>query len=293
MAIHKTLPTGRSINALSLVAKAGMDEAERLSREVADWLRAHGAAARCFLSPADTLPESLGDERDLILVFGGDGTMVSVGRRTLGLGIPLAGVNFGKVGFLTELSPAAWQSPLEHALRHGVRVEPRMTLRWRHVRGGVCLRQGEVVNDVTLTRGKVARLIPLELGINRKSFVALRSDGLVLSTPTGSSGYAGSAGGPLLHPAVNAYIVVPICPYLCGFHPLVLRPECVVSVRVLDASTDVILTLDGQEAHAMRDDDRLEAWGEPARFLMADFGRNSYFDRLKQVGFVQEYKAPS
>jgi NAD+ kinase len=291
--MSKTSPPARPIQAVTLVAKAGMDGAERLSLEVADWLRAQGVATRRHLSPVDILPDCLGEERDLLLVFGGDGTMVSVGRRTLGLGIPVAGVNFGKVGFLTELSPGGWQSPLEHALRHGLRVEPRMTLRWKLARDGACPLQGEVVNDVTITRGKVARLIPLELGINGKDFAALRSDGLILSTPTGSSGYAGSAGGPLLHPAVNAHIIVPICPYLCGFHPLVLRPETVVSVRVLDISTDVFLTLDGQQAYALHAEDRLEAWGEPARFFMADFGRKSYFDRLKQVGFVQESKIHS
>jgi NAD+ kinase len=167
-----------------------------------------------------------------------------------------------------------------------------MTLRWRLTCQGGVLREGEVVNDVVVTRGKVARLTHLGLEINNRPFVTLRSDGLILSTPTGATGYAGSAGGPLLLPTLNAYVVAAICPYLSSFPPLALTPETMFSVRVAEAASDLYLTLDGQEVHAMGEGDRLDVWGEPDRLLMVDFGLKSYFDRLKRVGFVQETKTP-
>lgn len=280
----------RKIASVGLVAKAGLEAAENLSLEVEQWLRDRGLATGRFLHPTDDVAELLGSEKDLFLVFGGDGTVVSISRRTLGQGVPIAGVNFGRVGFLTELEPENWLAPLAEALKNGLSVEPRMSLRYKLYRAGEALYSGEVVNDVVVTRGKVARLARLDLGVNNKDFVSLRSDGLILSTPTGASGYAGSAGGPLLLPSVNAYIVAAICPYLSSFPPMVLSSETLFSVKVTEASPDLYLTMDGQEAYALVEGDQLEVWGEPERFFMADFGQKDYFERLRRVGFVQESK---
>lgn len=278
----------KRIRSLALVVKNGNAAAEEACLKVRCFLDERGVAYSLSLHPDDNMLRNLLPGADMILVFAGDGTMVSVARQSLDLGIPVAGVNFGRVGFLAELSADDWRVHLQRALDEGVMIERRMSLCWSLSRGEEVLRQGEVVNDVVVTRGKVARLVSLHLAVNGRPFIALRSDGLILSTPTGSSGYAGSAGGPLLLPALEAYVVAAICPYLSSFPPLVLNPETVFSVLVGEAAPDLYLTLDGQEAHPLAEGDRLNVWGGLGRVQVADFGLKNYFDRLRRAGFVQE-----
>jgi NAD+ kinase len=282
----------RKFTVAGLVVKEGNEAGIRTCALVEQWLRKHGVPCRVITQPHERIADTLLPGTDLLVVFAGDGTMVSVARQSLGMGIPIAGINFGQVGFLAELSEASWQEALEAALCSGFMTERRMALRYTLYRGRDRIRQGEVVNDVVVTRGKVARLVKLQLGVNGVSFVTLRSDGLILSTPTGASGYAGSAGGPLVLPTLNAYVVAAICPYLSSFPPLVLNHETVLSITIGETAPDLYLTLDGQEAHALAEGDRLEVNGAPDRILLADFGRKGYFSRLIQAGFVQESKRP-
>lgn len=277
-----------SVNSVALVVKDGNAAGESLCMRVREWLAARGVPCSLGRHPGPDTVAGMLPGADLVLVFAGDGTMVSVARQCLDLGVPVAGVNFGRVGFLAELSETTWEQALDRALEHGMFVEERMSLRFSHFREGVLLREGEVVNDVVVTRGKVARLVNLNLSVNGDSFLTIRSDGLIFSTPTGSSGYSGSAGGPLMQPAMDAYVVAAICPYLGSFPPLVLAPETVFAARVGEAATDLYLTLDGQEAYAMEEGDEICVSGVPGRVRMANFGLKNYFSRLLRAGFVQE-----
>lgn len=282
-----------SVNSVALVVKEGNTAGESVCGQVTEWLAARGVPCSLSRHPSPDIAASLLPGADLVLVFAGDGTMVSIARQCLSLGVPVAGINFGRVGFLAELSEDTWEQALDTALKHGVLVEERMSLRFSHLRDGTLLCEGEVVNDVVVTRGKVARLVSLHLSVNDEPFLTLRSDGLIFSTPTGSSGYAGSAGGPLMLPTMNAYGVAAICPYLGSFPPFVLEPEVVFAVKVGEAATDLYLTLDGQEAHAMEEGDELRINGMPGRIRMANFGLKSYFSRLLHAGFVQETRRQS
>ena len=273
-----------------LVVKEGNEAGEDACCKIADWLSARGIRSTRIRHPRENLARAIDPEADLLLVCGGDGTFVSIARQGLAFGIPIVGINFGRVGFLAELTGGTWEKALSHACAHGFAVEPRMTLRYSLFRQKACLRQGEVVNDVVVTRGKMARLVTLSLGVNGLPFVSLRSDGLILATPTGSSGYSGSAGGSLLSPALNAYVVAAICPYLGSFPPLALSSETVVTLTIADAAGELYLTLDGQEAYPLIEGDILEVVGAPERLLVADFGTKNYFHRLLQAGFVQEMK---
>ena len=275
-----------------LVVKENNEAGMRTCAVMEQWLRSRGVQCRVIMHPHEHIVDTLLPGTDLLLVFGGDGTMVSVARQSLGMKIPIAGINFGRVGFLAELSEDSWQEALDAALYFGFMIQRRMALRYTLHRGQECIHQGEVVNDAVLTRGKAARLVNLRLSVNGLPFVALRSDGLIFSTPTGASGYAGSAGGPLVFPTLNAYVVAAICPYLSSFPPMVLNHESTLSVTVGELASDLYLTLDGQEAHALAEGDRFEVNGVPECLLLADFGRKDYFSRLTQAGFVQECKRP-
>ena len=275
--------------AVTLVAKAGLDVAEAKSIEAQEWFTSKGIPTR-RVHPHEDISASLRRGKDLVLVFGGDGTVVSVCRHSLGAGVPVAGVNYGRIGFLTELSPDSWQQPMEQALREGVELRPRMSLQFNLYRDDEVILKGEVVNDVVVTRGEVARLASLELSVDSMPFVSLRSDGLIVATPTGASGYACSAGGPLMRPKLNAYIVAAICPYLSSFSPLVLTADTIFSIQVALGEKNLFLTMDGQEAYPLQEKDRLEVWGVPERIFMASFGIKNYFNRLCLAGFVQESK---
>ena len=282
----------RTLHTAALVVKKGNEAGLRACASAQAWLAERGVRCRVLAYPQENIARLLPPESDLLIVFAGDGTMVSAARQLVGMNIPIVGINFGRVGFLAELSAETWQKALEGALASGFRTEKRMALRYllRRAAGGEL--QGEVVNDVVVTRGKVARLVRLNLGVNGRSFITLRSDGLIFSTPTGASGYAGSAGGPLVLPTLNAYVVAAICPYLSSFPPMVLHHETLFSVTIGEAASDLYLTLDGQEAYPLAEGDRLEVSGAPGRILMADFGLNDYFSRLQYAGFVQEAKRP-
>lgn len=282
-----------SLKSIVLVVKQGNAAGETTCGQVMQWLGAKGVNFSLIRHPGPDAIADISPTPDLALVFAGDGTMVSIARQCLGLGIPVAGVNFGRVGFLAELSENTWRIALSNALEQGLSLEERMSLRFLHLRGGKLLREGEVVNDVVLTRGRVARLASLHLMVNDMPFVDLRSDGLIFSTPTGSSGYSGSAGGPLMQPCMNAYVVAAICPYLDSFPPLVLEPDVVFTVKVGEAAPDIYLTLDGQEAHGLEEGDEIKVRGEPGRVLIADFGLNNYFSRLLDAGIVHEARRRS
>ncbi|MDL2266943.1 NAD(+)/NADH kinase [Desulfovibrio sp. OttesenSCG-928-G15] len=282
-----------SLRRIGLVVKEGNEAGMKTGRIVEKWLSERGIESVTILHPCQHVAECLPKETDLLLVLAGDGTMVSVARQALGMNIPIAGINFGKVGFLAELDFYSWEKALERAISKGLPVEQRMSLHFSLRRGQDTILQGEVINDVVVTRGKVARLVSLLLGVNGAPFIALRSDGLILSTPTGASGYAGSAGGPLLLPTLNNYVVAAICPYLSSFPPLVLEHGTRFSVKVGEAAPDLYLTLDGQEAHPLAEGDVLTVSGMPGRILVADFMVKDYFKRLRQVGFVQESKRTS
>jgi NAD+ kinase len=225
-------------------------------------------------------------ETDLALVLGGDGTFVSVARGLMGRNIPLAGINFGRVGFLSCVAPASWREFLEDLLAGRLHPEPRLALRWEHLRRGRRLASGWAVNEVLVSRRDTARLASLSLAVNKGPLLRLRADGILLATPTGSSGYARSAGGPLLFPSLQAYVAVAICPFLCLFPPLVLDGEA--GCRVAIGAGSLMLTLDGQETRAVREEDIIEVRGEPGAYRVIAQNEDSYLSRLSKVGFILE-----
>jgi NAD+ kinase len=276
----------RALGALALVVKKGNRRAEATCADIADMLARRGVAFSTVVYPDDDPVACLPPDAGLILVLGGDGTFVAVARRCLDRAVPVGGVNFGRVGFLNELTPENCVDVLARTLAGGPATEKHMSLQYTLRRDNGEEFQGEAVNDVVLTRGRVARLCSLRLAVNGRPFIVLRSDGLIFSTPIGSSGYCGSAGGPLMAPGLNAYAVTAICPYLNGFRPLALCPETRFSVHVEEPSPDIYLTVDGQESRHVAGGDVLEVRGLRERLITADFRTAGYFERLLQRGFV-------
>lgn len=271
---------------IGIITKHGNELAEKTAEDIRQWLVKRnfdvwGDDSHLSNLSLENLPPT-----QLVLVLGGDGTIISVSRRILPLHTPVVGVNFGRVGFLAELTESTWETSLEQALARGLNVEHRYVLHYSLMRDGACLSEGDVINDVVITRGKTARLVRLDLALDNEPLMQLRSDGLIISTPTGSSGYACSAGGSLLEPTLNAYIVASICPFLNVFSPLVLRGEAEFEVKLPDSSLDLYLTLDGQETIPLEANDCIRVKKSSNDFLLANMGLEGYGKRLRRAGFI-------
>jgi NAD+ kinase len=248
------------------------------------WLRRQGHAAEMITSGSDN-DLYYAPDLFLVIVLGGDGTMLSVARRLAGLTVPLLGVNFGRVGFLTDVQPEDCQAHVNACLEGNDTVRSHMALRWSVARSGNAEDGGVAVNDVVLSHGPLARLISVDISVNRRGMGGFRGDGLVLSTPLGSSGYCVSAGGPLIQPDFDALILTPVCPFLHTVPPIVFHGSAVFDIRILQGSTECYITADGQDGQALRTGDLLQIAGLPGAVRL--MGREtSFLERLHSRGFI-------
>lgn len=272
-----------SLRNVLVVTKARVPEAEALGATIARWMR-----DRCLevnIVPAEQSSPLYDDpELDLILVLGGDGTILGVARKVVGRKIPLVCINFGRVGFLSDLEPDSWQEGLERMLASN-EYRSAAGLRWALLRYGHLVAGGHAVNDVVLSHSAMARLVYANIYTDGELMGAVRADGFLLSTPMGSSGYSVSANGPLLFPTLNTLAFVPICPFLNTIPPMVFPCHTVFRFHLLPGTTESYLTVDGQEGHLMQTNDIVEIEGIPdcVRFLGKGL---SFIERLRTRSFI-------
>jgi len=233
------------LQSVAVITKAGHAEASILGRDIESWLEERGVPCRILEHDPESDALRRMEPADLAMVLGGDGTLLSVARALAG-GPPLVGVNMGRLGYLAEVTPDNWRRFLAEALERGLSVSERLALAWSVHRGDDVAAGGRAVNDVVINRGALARLISLTLAVDGQRLGGVRADGLVTATPTGSTAYSVSAGGPVVHPEMDAYTVTAICPFFQDFRPLVLPGGAVLEITVSEPSADVHLTLDGQ-----------------------------------------------
>ncbi len=192
-------------------------------------------------------------ESDLIVVLGGDGTLLSVAHQAARAGIPVMGVNLGSLGFLTEVPVAEMTLSLDTLLSEASNIRPRMMLE-STFRGAAEL----MLNDIVLNKAAKARMIQYAVSIDGREIVKLRADGLIAATPTGSTAYSLSAGGPILHPSIPAIILTPICPHTLSFRPTVVSSASTIRVELQTPGEEAFLTLDGQRGGELRGGDVIE-----------------------------------
>ncbi len=192
------------------------------------------------------------EQSDFILVLGGDGTLISVARLIGDRGTPILGVNLGSLGFLTEVTLNEMYPLLKHILAGKMSIDERWTLEASVQRGSGELARYTVLNDVVINKGALARMILMETIVDGKYLNTYRADGLIISTPTGSTAYSLSAGGPIINPGVGAIIISPICPHTITNRPIVVREDVMVEVTLRTENEDVLVTLDGQEGYPLQ-----------------------------------------
>lgn len=259
-----------------------------------DWFSARGVQTCTLPAHADAMPlRSSAAASDAVLVLGGDGTLIGAARRLGGIRTPLVGMNFGRVGFLAEV-PAPrigdWETPLTSLIAGHWFPEAHLTLNWSILRrtdsGWERREHGIAINDVVTAHGVVARAVSLDLTIDGIHLSSLRCDGLIVSTPLGSTAYTASAGGPLTIPSMNAQIVTPICPFAGGFPPLALPAASCIRIEAGRPDDQVLLSVDGQENLPLQFGDMLEIQGQPDQLHILVSDRNWYLRRLIDRGIV-------
>ena len=287
------------IKRIGIVAKAHLREAGPYVTEIATWLRARGVEP-VFDSDTAALagaPSGTPDVRtvdkdrlptliDMILVLGGDGTLLGMADRIglAGTDIPILGVNFGGLGFLTEVTLPEMFPLLEAALNGSVPIDERMTLRATTLRSGAPFQDRIVLNDVVVTQGALSRIIELSVTVDDQFVTRVRADGVIVSSPTGSTAYNLAAGGPILHPQVDALVITPIAPHTLTQRPLVVSGSANISVQPhLNGSHDeVYVTFDGQFGFRLQEGDlvTVRRSERPLRLMRAT--SRSYFEVLRE-----------
>jgi NAD+ kinase len=221
------------------------------------------------------------DASQLLLVLGGDGTMLAAARLAAPRRIPILPINMGSLGFLTSFTLDELYPALEETLAGNPSISQRVMLLAELVRAGIVLDSQSALNDVVIHKGALARMIQLELSINSDFVCRYRADGLIVSSPTGSTAYSLSAGGPIVHPAVEAFIITPICPHMLSDRPLVVRDYCCLEVKLNGDAESVYLTLDGQRGVPLEPTDILRVQRAKEVLQLIQPPKKPYFDILR------------
>jgi NAD+ kinase len=264
------------------ILKRGDTRADRLRKEISSHLAKRGCKVD---SASSDMPVDLSGY-DLVLSLGGDGTFISAARKAVEHGVPVLGINLGKVGFLVGVDPDCWMEVLDTLISDELPTLRTLALQYEIIRNGESVHKGLASNDLVVSRGELARLVRLKVSFEGGR-TGLRADGLIVTTPNGSSAYGVSAGGPLIHPGVPAYGIIPICPFLGSFRPTVLPKETVTEIVVEDSNGPVNVTEDGQRLFHLADGDVLRVSRSDKDLIMVDVG-GCYLERLSRKGFMTE-----
>lgn len=226
-------------------------------------------------------PEQLAAASDLVLVLGGDGTMIATARLIGDEEVPVLGVNYGGLGYLTEFRIEELYDALEMILADNYRLDKRVMLSVELHRNDEIVTRNRVLNDVVINKSALARIIEIEAYLNQQYVSSFRADGLIVSTPTGSTAYNLSAGGPIIFPSMNAVVITPICPFTLSNRPLVVPDSAVIELLMKTDQEEVALTLDGQVGFPLTINDRVVIRKSRTTFNLIQPSNRNYFDVLR------------
>jgi NAD+ kinase len=225
--------------------------------------------------------EQIGAQCDLGLVLGGDGTMLGIGRRLAPHGVPLIGINQGRLGFITDIALEGYQSVLKPMLEGQYEEELRAMMQASVMRDGRCVFSATAMNDVVVNRGATTGMVELRVEVDGRFVANQRADGLIIATPTGSTAYALSAGGPLLHPSIAGWLLVPIAPHTLSNRPIVLSDRGEVAIELV-AGRDASANFDMQSLASLLHGDRIVVRRSPHQVRFLHPQRWGYFDTLRR-----------
>ncbi|MEK6725323.1 MAG: NAD(+)/NADH kinase [Deltaproteobacteria bacterium] len=273
---------------IGIIAKTDKPQAVEVSKELIPWLKGRG------IEPV--IDEGLGallgisgccsknqtaSKSDMLLVLGGDGTLLAAAGLVGVTGIPILGVNLGSLGFLTEITIDELYPAMERVLKGEYEIEERVMLSVRIVRNGTETGLFTVLNDVVVSRGSTARIIDLETKVNGDYVTTYKADGLIVSTPTGSTAYSLSAGGPIIYPSLRVFTLTPICPHTLTNRPVIISDDSLVTISLLSRE-DVLLTTDGISGPAIHYGDTIEVSKAENTIKLIKSPYRSYYEVLRK-----------
>jgi NAD+ kinase len=273
----------KTIKSVGIVVKPGHDEARSTAAELSTWLKEHGIKIVGKAIPAGEArrrSDSLTDA-DLIVVLGGDGTMISTARMIGDEDSLVLGVNYGSLGYLTDFRIEEMFPALESIIAGEYEIDRRVMLDAELRRGNKTLASGRVLNDVVINKAALARIIDIDVNLNGQFVNKFRADGLIVSTPTGSTAYNLSAGGPIIYPSMNAVVLTPICPFTLTNRPIVVPDTAEIELILDQENEGVVLSLDGQTGFPMKAADRVRIRKSATTFNLVQPSNRNYFDVLR------------
>jgi NAD+ kinase len=277
------------VTRVGLVAKPDAAQAQSVILRLLDYFGARGMTVVLEKETAGLVPSAsvaaarksdLPGQVDLLIVLGGDGTLLSMARAVGDLGVPILGVNLGGLGFLTATTLDEMLPALDTLLAGGMEIEERMMLAAVLRRGGQVVGEYIALNDVVITKSAMSRIIDLSVSVGGLHAISYRADGLIVSTPTGSTAYNLSAGGPILFPTMDAVVLTPIAPHTLSNRPIAVPGAQRIEIALL-VDQEVMLTMDGQVGVPLRERDVVEVEKAPARIRLVRFPQKDFFSVLR------------
>lgn len=273
---------------VGIIYKHGFEPARWECSRLKEWLEDRGivvyteemsarATSRQYSEEETSIPDTV----DWVAVLGGDGTLLGAARKVGRYGLPILGINLGGLGFLTEIPAKRLYEDMERLIAGEIDIETRLMLQARVIRDGEELCFFSALNDVVIHRGALARIIELRVSIDDRFLTTFRADGLIISTPTGSTGHNLSAGGPILYPDLEALLVTPICPFTLTHRPIIVPGTSVIEIRMGEPSEEVLLTFDGQVGFDLKDHDRVIVAKSEKKLRLIKSPNQDYFDILR------------
>jgi NAD+ kinase len=277
------------VKAVGILTKPKFPEVKTTLTNLVGWLRQRGISPLLDATAASLIGESsasnksdVAEHADVLVVLGGDGTMLSAARLAEVRGIPILGVNMGGLGFLTEVRPDLLYQSLDRVLAGDFVLDERLMLRAVIYRRGEAIAQAAVLNDVVVSKGTLARMIEISINLQKQFVTKLRGDGVIVSTPTGSTAYSLSAGGPIMNPSVQALMLTPICPHTLTHRPLMIPSSIEIEVTLTSRDEGAMATLDGQVGVALVQGDTVKLTASEHRTRLIRFPESSYYHVLRE-----------
>jgi NAD+ kinase len=234
-----------------------------------------GEGSSCFIKP------ELGQHTDLLITFGGDGTLLSVARHAP-KNVPIIGVNMGTLGFLTEIGVEDFEEVLKRVLEGNYTAEARVTFDVTVKSPNKPDASYRVLNDAAINKSALARIVEMRVRVDRKFVSSFRADGLIVATPTGSTAYNLSAGGPIVYPTMHAVVITPICPHMLTNRPIVLPDDLDIEISIAPPHQEIYLTLDGQEGLPIEEGDRVCIVKSEHTVMLVQSPEKNYFEVLRK-----------
>jgi len=277
------------IRVVGIMAKPGIPHASAIVSELVQWLHARGVESRLdpetalYLGHPNALPrEKVAEGAQLVIVLGGDGTLLAAARAVAGRVIPIFPVNLGGLGFLTAITLDQLYPELERAFLGEQRVVPRKMLHGELVRDGHTLKSYEALNDIVIAKTQIARMIDLETHVDQQYVSTFKADGLIIATPTGSTAYSLSSGGPIVYPLVGAICITPVCPHMLTNRPVLVPDNMVIQVICRAEDGQAFLTVDGQVGEPLLREDRIVCRSSEHSVHLIRPPKMFFFDVLRQ-----------